>query len=393
MSTLANDNADLNAQKEVNDSWEGKYTVNDDENVIQNTKFVTSKIASISLKENPVKVVDGSKSKSSKKIVPYMDISDNPAEVFVTKFSPEGNLLAAGCGDGAIRVFQTNTGRLAYNLNVNNGSGLPTTAICFRPASGVSKTRNVLLSVNSDGSVQHWHVTSGRCLHEINDVNNPLLAVDYNPDGSKFATAGKDTCVRIYDEATKTEVCSMKGGMMSTQKPLDVSLGHSNRVFSVKFVPEDDNMLVSGGWDNTVQIWDSRVEMAVRSFYGPHICGNAVDVKDGMVLTGSWRQEHQLQLWDFGTGKLIEEIQWGPKSKQDCMLYCAKFSKSGNLIAAGGSGLNEAKIFDRSNKYATVGTVAGLSRGVYSLDFNHNGSKFCVAGGDTTIRLFNIENV
>ena len=117
----------------------------------------------------------------------------------------------------------------------------------------------------------------------------------------------------------------MKGGMMSTQKPLDVSLGHSNRVFSVKFVPEDDNMLVSGGWDNTVQIWDSRVEMAVRSFYGPHICGNAVDVKDGMVLTGSWRQEHQLQLWDFGTGKLIEEIQWGPKSKQDCMLYCAKF--------------------------------------------------------------------
>ena len=370
MSTLANDNADLNAQKEVNDSWEGKYTVNDDENVIQNTKFVTSNIASLSLKENPVKVVDGSKSKSSKKIVPYMDISDNPAEVFVTKFSPEGNLLAAGCGDGAIRVFQTNTGRLAYNLNVNNGSGLPTTAICFRPASGVSKTRNVLLSVNSDGSVQHWHVTSGRCLHEINDVNNPLLAVDYNPDGSKFATAGKDTCVRIYDEATKTEVCSMKGGMMSTQKPLDVSLGHSNRVFSVKFVPEDDNMLVSGGWDNTVQIWDSRVEMAVRSFYGPHICGNAVDVKDGMVLTGSWRQEHQLQLWDFGTGKLIEEIQWGPKSKQDCMLYCAKFSKSGNLIAAGGSGLNEAKIFDRSNKYAAVGTVAGLSRGVYSLDFN-----------------------
>ena len=62
-------------------------------------------------------------------------------------------------------------------------------------------------------------------------------------------------------------------------------------------------------------------------------------------------------------------------------------------LKAGGSGLNEAKIFDRSNKYATVGTVAGLSRGVYSLDFNHNGTKFCVAGGDTTIRLFNIESV
>ena len=25
-------------------------------------------------------------------------------------------------------------------------------------------------------------------------------------------------------------------------------------------------------------------------------------------------------------------------------------------------------------------------------NFNHNGTKFCVAGGDTTIRLFNIES-
>ena len=180
---------------------------------------------------------------------------------------------------------------------------------------------------------------------------------------------------------------------MSTQKPLDVSLGHSNRVFSLKFCNFDDNFVVSGGWDNTVQIWDTRIEMAVRSFYGPHVCGDALDVKDGKILTGSWRQDHQLQLWDFGTGKIIEEIKWdSSSSKNDCMLYCAKFSNDSSLIAAGGSGKNEAKIFDRKNNYATVGTVAGLSRGVYSLDFNSDGSKFVVAGGDATIRIFNIES-
>lgn len=37
-------------------------------------------------------------------------------------------------------------------------------------------------------------------------------------------------------------------------------------------------MVVSGGWDNTVQIWDIRVGGAVRMFYGPHICGEAVDM-------------------------------------------------------------------------------------------------------------------
>ena len=28
--------------------------------------------------------------------------------------------------------------------------------------------------------------------------------------------------------------------------------GHSNRIFSVKFNPIRQNMLVSGGWDNTL---------------------------------------------------------------------------------------------------------------------------------------------
>ena len=34
--------------------------------------------------------------------------------------------------------------------------------------------------------------------------------------------------------------------------------GHSNRIFCVKFDPSENNRIVSGGWDNTVQIYDVR---------------------------------------------------------------------------------------------------------------------------------------
>jgi COMPASS component SWD3 len=54
--------------------------------------------------------------------------------------------------------------------------------------------------------------------------------------------------------------------------------GHSNRVFSIKFNPDDENILLSGGWDNTVQIWDIRAGASVRSIFGPHICGDAMDI-------------------------------------------------------------------------------------------------------------------
>jgi COMPASS component SWD3 len=75
-----------------------------------------------------------------------------------------------------------------------------------------------------------------------------------------------------------------------------VTPGHSNRVFSLNFNPDDDNIILTGGWDNTVQIWDVRVSHAVRLIYGPHIAGDSVDIHGGVVLTGSWRPEHQLEV-------------------------------------------------------------------------------------------------
>ncbi len=42
---------------------------------------------------------------SSKKLQPTVTISENPSEIFVVRWSPDGKLVAAGAGDGAIQVF------------------------------------------------------------------------------------------------------------------------------------------------------------------------------------------------------------------------------------------------------------------------------------------------
>ena len=85
--------------------------------------------------------------------MPKVQLSENVSDVFTVKFSPDSQLVAAGCGDGGIRVFNAGTGRLSYNLNVQAaGTGYPTTCIRFRPATGAYKTRNVLLAANADGT-------------------------------------------------------------------------------------------------------------------------------------------------------------------------------------------------------------------------------------------------
>jgi COMPASS component SWD3 len=94
------------------------------------------------------------------------------SKVFAVKFSPDdGAYLAACCGDGAIRVFNTSTGRLSYNLQTGSAMALPSTAVKFRPNVDGVKTKNVLIAADAVGVVEHWHMTSGKCLHTFQEVS------------------------------------------------------------------------------------------------------------------------------------------------------------------------------------------------------------------------------
>lgn len=95
--------------------------------------------------------------------------------------------------------------------------------------------------------------------------------------------------------------------------------GHSNRIFCVKFNPNDSNMLVSGSWDNTLQIYDIRSKGPAMSIYGPHICGDSLDFRhDGYtLLAGSYRQDEALQLFDLRKGECVRTYDWdGPSGAQ-----------------------------------------------------------------------------
>ena len=51
-----------------------------------------------------------------------------------------------------------------------------------------------------------------------------------------------DSQVRLYDE----EECTC---LFTFEQTMWVAGGHNNRVQSVKFLPDDSNLIISGGWD------------------------------------------------------------------------------------------------------------------------------------------------
>lgn len=64
------------------------------------------------------------------------------------------------------------------------------------------------------------------------------------------------------------------------------NLGHNNRIFALKFIPEDENVLMTSGWDKNCNIWDLREKKTVNSFICGKIAGDSLDYKNGTILTG-----------------------------------------------------------------------------------------------------------
>ena len=132
-------------------------------------------------------------------------------------------------------------------------------------------------------------------------------------------------------------------------------------------------IIASGGWDDTIQMWDIRAPNPIRRIFSPRICGESIDFNDAgtVLLTGSYRKESPLQLWDWESGKLIDTVTWSHDLAQPlCMVYTAQFSK------------NNSKDPSKQNKFIIGGGLLSL----YNFLNNILGS-----GAVNEVKLFSTE--
>ncbi|XP_022245206.1 WD repeat-containing protein pop2-like isoform X2 [Limulus polyphemus] len=212
--------------------------------------------------------------------------------------------------------------------------------------------------------------------------------MDLASDGSILATGGKDLSIRLYDTNT-TEMKTKYFGAL--EQSFDQSIrNHAYRIFSLCFHPQQKYILASGGWDESVKVWDLRTEKGlVRNIYGPHICGDALDIEgETNLLTGSWVAENALQLWDLGSGKLISNVPYRSDRTKGEYLYCAKFTE-GSLAIAGGSGSCSGQIISLKNM-EVLGEVK-LSKAVHALDVKHK--KVIMGSMEPRLKLLTLQQL
>lgn len=83
-------------------------------------------------------------------------------KIYSLRFSDDDKYLAAATSDGDVHIYNMNMMKRSYVLTPDSSKKTPFSCVRWRPKNTARKTKNVLVTTNTEGEIQHWHMNSGR---------------------------------------------------------------------------------------------------------------------------------------------------------------------------------------------------------------------------------------
>lgn len=338
-------------------------------------------------------------------------------------FSPDGRRIAATTSDGAVRIWDVETGRAETTLT---GFQSAASSIAFSPDG-----RSVAAG-GPDGTIR-WGDIAGVRAEVSTGHDGSVYSVAFSPDGRHIVSGGEDTTVRIWNVESPTDppeilrqhnypvktvawspdgrrIASGSSGAAKaaeaapelgtalllwdadTGRPVGNPLvGHEGVVNSVAFSP-DSTRLASGASDNTIRLWNA----ATGSAEGMPLAGHAgwvmgvVFSPDGHRLASTaW--DGTLRVWNVGRfGSL--GVPWPSDPGSPKAGY-------GPVLAVQGDGGRLVKQDNENSSVWLMDSQTGRSTALTdypdgsgaSAAISEDGSRVAVAGPDKTVTFYDTE--
>jgi WD40 repeat protein len=307
-------------------------------------------------------------------------LTGHTGAVYLTTFSPDGQLLATASYDRTVRLWNVADPKRPKPL------GRPLTGHTSWVSSAVfSPDGRTLASASDDGTIRLWDVSDPEHPKPLGEPltghDGTIYLIDFSPDGRTLASAGDDRTVRLWNVADTSRP-------RAEGEPLT---GHTAAVRSVAFGP-DGRTLAAGGDDGTIRLWDvSGPEPAGAPLTGHTATVHSVDFSpDGRTLA-SGSADGTVHLWNMaGPGR--PAAVGAPLTGHTGPVWSVAFSPDGNMLAAASADSTASlwKVSDPEHASQVGGPLAGSSGEMYALGFSPDGRTLATGAGDNRVRLWSL---
>jgi WD40 repeat protein len=272
-------------------------------------------------------------------------LSDLKSPIFSIAFSPDGQIIATGDGDGLLRTFT------AHDAAIN--------ALAFSP------NGQIVVSGSDDKMLKFWS-KDGTLLNAIKAHNSRIQDLAFSPSGNTLFSASGDGTVKLWKLRNRL---------------LTILRGHTAGILGIAFSP-DGQFIASSSLKETI-LWRSD-GISYRRLKEPSPRFGSVAISPDSQTIATVGTDQSVKLWRKD-GTLLRSLKGHQGSLQQ-----VAFSPDGQMLASSSS--------DRTVKLwridgTEIATFRGHRAGTWGVAFSPDGSILVSSSGDKTVKLWHLASV
>lgn len=278
---------------------------------------------------------------------------------------PDGQIIAAGTEDGAVRVWDS-ANAFADSRAVGSRHDGRITSLAM-------SSNGLIAAGGVDGNVTIWSSVARQPMPPI-EGDGEIFALAFDPSGQRLAVGRADGTIRLFD--------IFGPAAAEAQSRRDAHLGG---VMSLAFSP-DGKLLASGGADNRVRVWTPDSIEPMKEMDGHTATVTDVAFNDDSTRIASGSNDKTVQMWDVASGERIGD----PMRGHGGLVLSVDFAEDGNDIVSGGNE-HTMRLWDATAGQPISTPISSKTGPLTDVAIGSNGREIVSVGVDRTVRVWNAD--